>query len=389
MTAANDVRVPYQLVRGGTSKCHVFAMSDVPIGSARDDFLLRALGSPDPRQIDGLGGATSLTSKALLVRPATLGERPAVVTFLFAQVSVVKAAVDYGGTCGNCTAAVAVHAIEARLVPPVEPVTSVRIHNLNTDSMITVDVPVADGHVRTSGDEVIAGVPGSGAAIKLWFETPVGALSGRLMPTGQPQDQVSLTDRDVTVSALDVVNPVAFVQANDVGGVGTELPIELVEQTEVLRRLLEVRAWLATSLNLVKDPAQADVITPGLPKVAMVTYPCDYATIDGDVVRATEVDLVARTLSMGVPHAAFALSSAICTAVAATIPNTTVGMVTGPLKTKPSATGSEVRVRIGHPSGVIVVDLDLDIQGQIQRAGVVRTARLLVDGIAIVRSPGE
>jgi len=356
-------------------------MEDLPEDDqALSRLLLRLMGSPDSRQIDGLGGGTSLTSKVMMVRPAQERETPARVAFRFAQVDVESAFVDYGGTCGNCTTAVALYAIDKGLVPAVEPTTRVRMLNLNTDGAVSVEVGVRGGQVCSDGDTVIPGVPGSGPGMLVWFEDPVGAITGRVHPTGNDIDRVSLGDRTVDVAALDVVNPVVFVRASDLGASGRESVEEMRRSPALIEDLRAIRAWYAVELGLARTRQEATQVSPGLPKVVMVGVPKSPATS-----AVATPDLCVRTLSMGQPHAAFALSSAACTAYAVVEQGPLLASLQTPVSTKGSAPGPGRRsVTLEHPSGALRVEVDRGDAQHPTRLGVVRTARVLAEGIAAV-----
>lgn len=374
--------LPYTLIRGGTSKCHCFRMEDLPDGEAeRDALLLAALGSPDVRQIDGVGGASSLTSKTLLLREPARSEPDADIVFRFGQVSVTEPVVDYGGTCGNCTAAVAHYAVNNGFVEPTEPYTTVRIYNLNTSSIVISEVPIWNGRAATEGDAVIAGVPGSGAPVHLWFDRPTGVSTGSLYPSGAKRDELQFADSALEVSFIDVVNPIVFIDAEDIGLSGDELPEELAPHTNELQKLEHCRGWGAQIMELVKDIEDAAATTPGVPKVAAVAPPRDYRTSDGSLVSSENIDLCARIMSMGKPHAAYSVSGAICTAVAATQPGTIPNAV--------SSAGLEVgegrtQIRIGHPSGIIDAVVERGEDNEVLKTGIMRTARSLVEGVVLV-----
>ena len=374
--------IPYALIRGGTSKCHCFRMEDLPEDQAEQDaVLLAALGSPDARQIDGVGGATSLTSKTLLLREPTQSEPDVDIVFRFGQVSVTEPVVDYGGTCGNCTAAVAHYAVDNGFVETTEPSTRVRIYNLNTSSVVTAEVPVQDGQAAIEGDAVIAGVPGSGAPVHLWFERPTGVSTGSLYPSGTERDELQVDDSVLEVSFIDAVNPIVFVSAEDVGLSGDELPDELLSYTNELQDLENCREWGAQVMGLVKDAEDAAAMTPGVPKVAAVSPPRDYRTTNGSMVRSDDIDLCARIMSMGKPHAAYSVSGAICTAVAATQPGTIPHNVS---RAGLDAGEQQTQIRIGHPSGIIEAVVERNEKDGILKAGIVRTARHLVEGTVLV-----
>lgn len=378
--------VPIQcsILRGGTSR-GVFFRSDI-LPSSRDaiePLLLDTFGSPDVRQIDGLGGATSQTSKAAIIGPPT---RPdADVDYTFAQVSVTDALVDWGGNCGNISAAVGPYAIDAGLVPAVEPVTTVRIHNTNTSKVIVAHVPVEDGRAKVVGDYAIPGVPGTGARILLEFDDPAGSTTGKLLPTGQPCDELTLSDgRTIQVSVVDAANPVVFLRAADLGFAGTELPIEIEARKAATDTLEEARGIIAERLGLVADRRDATRVTPGLPKVGFVSAPADYVTSDGSTLPASEVDVVGRLMSMQTAHKSYMTTGAIATAVAAFVPGTIVAEATRPRGDRPEPD----TIRIGHPYGsmhaVVRADDPAD-PATIRAVAVGRTARHILDGTVYIR----
>src|SRR5262245_54179623 len=247
-----NIPIPCSVYRGGTSRGLLLLESDVPFPrQALDGLLLRLFGSPDQRQIDGLGGATSLTSKALII-----GREPgpdADVRMTFAQVGVNVPTVDWGGNCGNMTSAVGPFAIESGLIAPVEPTTVVRIRSVNTGVLVHAHVPVRDGLVLTEGDYAIAGVPGTAARIDLEWLDPGGSTTGRLLPTGRSVDRLSLSNgRTVEVSVVDAGNPIVFCAAASVDLTGTELPDVLERRHETMRLLEEIRSTAAELLGIVQ-----------------------------------------------------------------------------------------------------------------------------------------
>jgi methylitaconate Delta-isomerase len=228
-----NLRLRCSILRGGTSRGVFFHMDDLPGDrGAVEPVLLNVFGSPDVRQIDGLGGATSQTSKAAMIGPPSRPE--ADVDYTFAQVSVATPLVDWGGNCGNLSSAVGPFAIDQGLVAAREGVTTVRIHNTNTAKLIIVSVPVRDGRALVEGGYAIPGVPGTGARIDLEFLDPAGSATGALLPTGRPVDEVALADgREVRVSVVDAANPVAFVLASELGMRGSESPAEIERRADV------------------------------------------------------------------------------------------------------------------------------------------------------------
>jgi 2-methylaconitate isomerase len=348
-------------MRGGTSRALFFHDGDLPRDPAlRDAILLRALGSPDPygRQLDGLGGGISSLSKACIIGAPT--HAGADVDYTFAQVEVSRPVVDYKGNCGNCSSAVGPFAIDERLVPPTEPETAVRIHNTNTRKIIVGRVPVTEGQAAVEGDFELPGVPGRGARIALDFLEPGGAVTGRLLPTGRARDVLD----GLEASLVDATNPVVFVRAKDVGLTGTEAPAEVDSNTTLMTRLERIRCLAAAAMGI---PGSAAV-----PKVAVVAPPAAFEALDGTAYEMERVDILARVLSMGNCHRAFALTAAMCLAVAARIDGTVVQEAAG----VPSAQD----LRLGHPSGVLPIAAEVAPGPLATRVTVYRTARRLMEG---------
>lgn len=362
-------------MRGGTSKCVVLRADDIPPeGPDRDLFLLRLMGSPDPRQIDGLGGATSTTSKVVLVRPSA--EPDVDVDYTFAQVSVPEAAVDYRGNCGNCASAVGPFAITEGLVALDVPLTLVRIRNTNTGKLLVAEVATDVAGPVEAGDFTIAGVPGTGALQTLWFHEPQGTAGMGLLPSGNALDTVPTAIGPVRVSFVDAANPVVFAAAEDLGLSGTEVtPLEVWPHA-IRLALEEVRGFAATILGLVPTPGDAARLSRNIPKVGLVTAPAAYQDIYGRDVAGKSHDICARILSMGTLHPAFALTGAMALAAAVGIP--------GSLPASVLTAGVPDVLRIGHPSGVLSVRRKLESPGSLAALGVERTARRLFVGDAYV-----
>ncbi|MFB3816831.1 MAG: 2-methylaconitate cis-trans isomerase PrpF family protein [Candidatus Methylomirabilales bacterium] len=368
-------RVRAAVIRGGTSKGVYLLASDLPRDpAARDQVILSIFGSPDPRQVNGLGGADPLTSKvAIIARSA----RPDVdVDYTFGYVGIERAVVDYDGNCGNISQGVGPFAVDEGLVRVVEPVTTVRIFNTNTKKVIEAAVPVRDGKAATEGDFAINGVPGTGAKILLNFVNSGGSKTGKLLPTGNVVDKMELADgRTVRVSLVDAANPAVFVQAAEVGFTGRELPRDTASNPAILSTMEEIRAKAAVMMGLV---ARADQVSPAVPKVAFVSPPQDYETITGKRVAADECDLLARTKALAVMHKAYAVTGGICVSAAALIDGTVVHDVVGP---RARAAGV---VRVGHPSGVsdFVITVVKKPSGEFEltQSGVAGTARRIMDG---------
>jgi 2-methylaconitate cis-trans-isomerase PrpF len=376
-------RIRAVFVRGGTSRSLVFHHRDLPEDRrAWDPIFLAALGSPDPsgRQLDGLGGGISSLSKVAVVGPPT--REDADVDYTFGQVEVTRPAVDYRGNCGNISSAIGPFAIDEALVPAREPATVVRIHNTNTRKLIHAHVPVERGQAAVRGDFTLDAVPGTGARIALDFLDPGGAVTGRLLPTGHAQDVLEVPGlATVTASLVDATNPMVFVRAKDLGLDGTEQPEDLDGRPGLPARLEAIRAAAAVRMGLARTPEEAARTSTAVPKIAIVAPPAGYRTLAGLAVEPHAVDLVARIVSMGKTHRAFALTGAMCLAVAARIPGTVASEAA-------ALTGASGDVRIGHPSGVLAVAAAVvagpDGTPTAQTVTVYRTARRLMEGFVLV-----
>lgn len=369
--------LPCSILRGGTSRGVFFRPGDLPAEPAvADAILLDVFGSPDARQLNGLGGATSTTSKAAIIGPSSHPQ--ADVDYTFAQVSVNAALVDRGGNCGNISAAVGPYAIDQGLIPAREGHTVVRIHNTNTSKLINATVPVRDGRAVVEGDYAIPGVPGTGARIDLEFVDPAGSSTGGLLPTGSPIDDVRLADgRTLRVSVVDAANPVVFVLAAALGMRGTESPAEIEGRTDVTDTLEEIRGIIAERLGIVGDRRNATRLSPGLPKVGMVAPPADYQAWTGEQVQADTTDVCGRLMSMQTAHRAYMVTGAVCTAAAAFVEGSLVHQVTR------ASCPDRDRIRIAHPSGVMDVGVRAEagvFPPRILGVSVGRTARHILDG---------
>jgi 2-methylaconitate cis-trans-isomerase PrpF len=375
----DQLAFPIVYMRGGTSRGAYLHAHDLPRDEAlRDRVILALYGSPDARQIDGIGGAHPLTSKVAIVSPADDSE--ADVNYLFGQVRVDEAVVDYRGNCGNILAGVGPFAVDSGLVPACEPITEVRIRNLNTGSLVRAAVPVVGGQARVCGATAIAGVPSSGAAVRLDFSAAAGTLGHGLLPTSIALESVPLTeDVRIPVSIVDAGNPTVFAAARSLGLTPQAMLADELEP-EVLEALESIRAWAARRLGLVRDPARAAEDSPAVPKVYIVNPPASCGRGDGGWTDEADVSLIARGLVMGRPHPAFASTVAVCTAVASRIPGTVVHRCAGPVP-------ADGVCRIGHPSGVFAVEVDVQhVHSEVvlRTAVVERTARRIMEGLAFV-----
>ena len=369
------IKIPAVYMRGGTSKGVYLMVSDLPDDPAiRDQVILDIYGSPDIRQINGMGGADPLTSKVALL---TRSKRPGVdIDYTFGYVGIKDAVVDYEGNCGNISSGVGVYAIRQGLVEAVEPFTKVVIFNTNTNKIIEAMIPVKDGEVVFEGDYAIAGVPGRGARIVMNFPNSAGSKTGRLLPTGNVRDTMTLKDgRHVQVSLVDAANPSVFVKAADIGLTGLELPADCDTNPRILEVMEEIRVRAGVMMGLAKN---VDQVGPAVPKVAFVAPAQDYPDSEGKIITAGEVDLVARTKAMAEMHKTYAVTGGICIATAAMIEGTVVSDVCG---AQAKNTGE---VRIGHPSGVLEVFVDVknsvETGWTLLQAGVCRTARPIMEG---------
>jgi 2-methylaconitate cis-trans-isomerase PrpF len=376
-------RIPAVMMRGGTSKGIFFKKNHLPADpDIRDRVILAAYGSPDPykRQINGLGGATSTTSKTAII---SLSDDLAYdIVYNFGQVSIDRPIIDFKGNCGNISSAVGPYAVDEGLVPVVAPVPSIRTHQFNTDKLIIADVPVRDGRYDESGDFEIPGIPGTGGKITLRFMDPGGSLTGRLLPTGQPRDRLTgipeLGDVDVTI--LDASNPCVFLRAEDLGLKGHE--IEEIEKTPDIKAKLEaVRARVAVMLGFVETSEEATARCQAVPKIGCVATPRNYVSLSGQPVVAEDMDLCGRMMSMGVLHQSFPVSAAISLSGAAKIEHTVAhDCLAAPLD--PSGD-----VRLGHPGGVLPVGSTMEYDSgrwHYAEAVIYRTARRLMEGYVLV-----
>jgi len=373
--------IPCSIVRGGTSKGVFLMESDLPqTKTARDRVILAVYGSPDPRQIDGLGGADILTSKCAIIGPPT--KPGADVDYTFAQVSFAEAFVDYGGNCGNISSAVGPFAIDKGLVRPVEPITTVRIHLTNTGRILVAEVPVVDGKAAVYGDYSIDGVPGTGARITLDWSDVVGGTTGKLLPTGNVVDTIKAGGKSYEVSVVDAGNVNIFIRASDLGLTGTETPNAMDADAGLNETIQEIRGKVCLKVGLVNDWREARYVTPYQPFFNMVSKPVSHTCFNGAHVDAPDVDVVCRNNFMLKMHKAYPITGTTATGAAARIPGSILWQ-------QLDEKGKQTDVlRIGHASGVIPIEVSACHNGgetKITRLGVYRTARLIMDGYVYVR----
>lgn len=368
-------------MRGGTSKGCMFLESDLPERQEWDDIFVQVMGSPDPKQIDGMGGCVSSNNKIVVVRKSS---RPGVdVDYLVGQSIVGKAQIDYKSNCGNMTAAAAPFAVEKGLVEQLtEPVTTVHMFNLNTNKYIDVTVPVKDGRFDNQGTCAVAGVEGTAGELKVNFLNPAGSKTGKLFPTGKAKEILVLPEGQIQATILDVSNPIVLVRAEDLGLTGTELPAEVDGNQAVSARLEAIRGAACVKLGFAKDLRDAADNSPAVPKVGFVAAPQNYTDISGKSVSAQDMDLCARVISVFKCHKACPLTAASAISVAAQVPGTIVRELAK------QANGQSIR--IGHPSGVMTmfpyVDDSTKPLEEIQVSGVAvqRTARVIMEGTVYI-----
>lgn len=377
MTSLEQIATPCVLMRGGTSKALFFHEKAIPpAGVARDSFLKRAMGTPDLLQIDGVGGSRLVTSKVAIISQS---KRPdADVDFLFAQVDIERDIVGYDGNCGNISSAVGPFAIDEGLVDATEPITRVRIYNVNTDKMLLAKVQVAGGKARVLGDCAIPGVPGTGAEILMDYAGTVGAKTGKLLPSSHATDSITLEDgRRIEVTICDVANPCVFFAAESVGLTGSELPIPISGNTALIETIGEIQGKAGQLIGMWSDWRAHHL--PGLPLAVMVAAAAAFDDVNGETQPVDSMDLRARLVFLGKCHDSMAGTGSMCTAAASRIPGSVVNQAVG------AARAAAATLRIGHPLGVMEVKVvteagDDAAQPRFKALGLTRTARRLMAG---------
>ena len=390
MAHAAQCRIPASYIRGGTSKGVFFRLQDLPLaaqssGAARDALLMRVMGSPDPyaKQIDGMGGATSSTSKAVILSRSTRADHD--VDYLFGQVAIDTAFVDWSGNCGNLSAAVGPFAISSGLVDPSRipenGIATIRIWQVNIGKTIVAHVPITQGEVQETGDFELDGVTFPAAEVQLEFMDPAAdeGEGGTLFPTGRVVDELDVPGVGVLKATL--INsgiPTIFVQADSVGYQGTELQDAINGDPKALAMFEAIRASGALRMGLISELSEASK-RQHTPKVAFVAGPTTYRASNGKTVNAQDIDLVVRALSMGKLHHAMMGTAAVAIGTAAAIPGTLVNLAAGG--------GPRRDVRFGHPSGTLRVGAEaLEQEGAwtVTKAVMSRSARVLMEGVVRV-----
>lgn len=378
-----QIKVPATYMRGGTSKGVFFNLTDLPepaqvAGEARDNLLLRVIGSPDPyqKQTDGMGGATSSTSKTVILSKSARADHD--VDYLFGQVAIDKAFVDWSGNCGNLTSAVGAFAVSNGLVDaskiPDNGVVEVKVWQVNISKTIIVHVPITNGEVQETGDFELDGVTFPAAEVKLEFMDPADG-EGALFPTGNLVDELEVPGIGMlSATMINAGIPTVFINASEVGYDGTELQEAINGDASALEKLETIRAYGALKMGLIShiDEAKARQHTP---KVAWVAPAKTYHASSGKVVSDTDIDLVVRAMSMGKLHHAMMGTAAVAIGTAAAIPGTLVNLAAGG--------GERQEVNFGHPSGTLKVGAAatlVDGNWQVTKASMSRSARVLMEG---------
>ncbi|AUV80814.1 protein FldA [Salinigranum rubrum] len=374
-------RVDGLLMRGGTSKGLFVRKSDLPLSpddESFDDLLFELYGSPDPLQVDGIGGSHSHTSKIMMVSRSE--REDADIEYTFGGVGIENPVIEWGGNCGNLTAAVGGFAVLENLVEATEPVTTVRLYNTNADALVEQEVPVSNGEPDVYGDYAIDGVPGTGARVDSHFIDPAGGVLDALLPTGNAVDTITVDGDDIDVSIVDVTNVVAFVRAADIGLDGTELPAELESDPAIMDRLERIRGQVCVELGLVDAPEDALYEYPIFPHIAFVSEPQSYECSVDKTVDESDIDITARVISMQSPHHAYAMTSGLCLGAAVRLP----GTIPNEFVRNPDAEWTT----LGHPKGTMSVGATVTLDGDdptVERVSIGRTLRPIMWGSVYYR----
>ncbi|EGQ9307765.1 2-methylaconitate cis-trans isomerase PrpF [Vibrio parahaemolyticus] len=386
----SQIKVPATYMRGGTSKGVFFNLEDLPAeaqvaGAARDKLLLRVIGSPDPygKQIDGMGGATSSTSKTVIVSRSSRDDHD--VDYLFGQVSIDKPFVDWSGNCGNLSAAIGPFAIHAGLIPqdriPENGIVTVRVWQVNISKTILVHVPIVNGFVQETGEFELDGVTFPAAEIQVDFVDPADG-EGSMFPTGNLVDDLVVPDVGTfNATFINAGIPTIFIDAESIGYQGTELQDQINNDDAALAMFESIRAHGALKMGLISELEEAQT-RQHTPKIAFVSKPKSYQSSSGKAVNDSEIDVLVRALSMGKLHHAMMGTAAVAIASAACVPGTLVNLAAGG--------GEKESVTFGHPSGTLKVGAQAKQTEQgwvVQKAIMSRSARILMEGF--VRVPSD
>nr|WP_321280637.1 2-methylaconitate cis-trans isomerase PrpF [uncultured Vibrio sp.] len=383
----SQIKVPATYIRGGTSKGVFFNLDDLPqqaqvAGEARDKLLLRVIGSPDPyaKQIDGMGGATSSTSKTVIVSRSSRDDHD--VDYLFGQVSIDKPFVDWSGNCGNLSAAVGPFAIHAGLIPqeriPENGIVTVRVWQVNISKTILIHIPIVNGFVQETGEFELDGVTFPAAEIQVDFVDPADG-EGSMFPTGNLVDDLVVPDVGTfNATFINAGIPTIFIDAESIGYQGTELQDDINNDDAALAMFESIRAHGALKMGLISDLEEAKT-RQHTPKIAFVSKPKSYLSSSGKAVNDTDIDVLVRALSMGKLHHAMMGTAAVAIASAACVPGTLVNLAAGG--------GEKESVTFGHPSGTLKVGAQAKQTEQgwvVQKAIMSRSARILMEGFVRV-----
>ncbi|EPW4409281.1 2-methylaconitate cis-trans isomerase PrpF [Vibrio parahaemolyticus] len=386
----SQIKVPATYMRGGTSKGVFFNLEDLPpeaqvAGEARDKLLLRVIGSPDPyaKQIDGMGGATSSTSKTVIVSRSSRDDHD--VDYLFGQVSIDKPFVDWSGNCGNLSAAVGPFAIHAGLIPqdriPENGIVTVRVWQVNISKTILIHVPIVNGFVQEIGDFELDGVTFPAAEIQVDFVDPADG-EGSMFPTGNLVDDLVVPNVGTfNATFINAGIPTIFIDAESIGYQGTELQDDINNDDAALAMFESIRAHGALKMRLISELEEAQT-RQHTPKIAFVSKPKNYLSSSGKAVNESDIDVLVRALSMGKLHHAMMGTAAVAIASAACVPGTLVNLAAGG--------GEKESVTFGHPSGTLKVGAQAKQTEQgwvVQKAIMSRSARILMEGF--VRVPSD
>ncbi|MGB8696155.1 MULTISPECIES: 2-methylaconitate cis-trans isomerase PrpF [Acinetobacter] len=386
MSFAPQIKIPATYMRGGTSKGVFFKLDDLPEaaqqpGKVRDQLLLRVIGSPDPygKQIDGMGGASSSTSKTVILAKSSQPEHD--VDYLFGQVAIDQPFVDWSGNCGNLTAAVGSFAISNGLVSaeriPENGICTVRIWQVNIEKTIIAHVPITNGQVQETGDFELDGVTFPAAEVQIEFLDPAddGEEGGAMFPTGNVVDTFEVPNIGTfQATFINAGIPTIFLNAEEIGYAGTELQDAINGDAQALARFETIRAYGAKQMGLIQDISEAEK-RQHTPKIAFVSKPKAYISSSGKDIQTGDVDLLVRALSMGKLHHAMMGTAAVAIGTAAAIPGTLVNLAAGG--------GAREAVRFGHPSGTLRVGAQAvqeNGQWQVKKAVMSRSARVLMEG---------
>lgn len=382
--AQSQIKVAATYIRGGTSKGVFFDLADLPVsaqtpGQARDDLLLRVIGSPDPygKQTDGMGGATSSTSKTVIISKSAESNHD--VDYLFGQVAIDKAFIDWSGNCGNLSAAVGGFAISKGLVSgdkiPKNGIAEVRIFQANIQKTIVAYVPIAEGQVIELGDFELDGVTFPAAEVTLDFMDPADDGDGAMFPTGNVVDTLEVPEiGSFEATFINAGIPTIFLNAGALGYLGTELQDDINNDLAALQKFETIRTYGALAMGLIQDPAEAES-RQHTPKIALVAPAETYLASSGKTIAAEDIDLLVRALSMGKLHHAMMGTAAVAIGAAAAVPGTLVNIAAGG--------GERSAVRFGHPSGTLRVGAEAIEQAgkwTVVKASMSRSARTLMEG---------